>query len=167
MADDGRGEGCLYPKNSAISSSEKPTSFSLSLWSLFSFTLALRVRPLSEIAPTKRPGFCVYKAKRVTPIPKVTPSKNVSRAVDFISIPPHGNKNGSNTTGPDPFYSVAGRRGFEPRFTESESVVLPLNDLPISFTDHAARTARLTVTKWLGDKDSNLGSKIQNLASYH
>jgi len=25
----------------------------------------------------------------------------------------------------------------------------------------------LTVTKWLGDKDSNLGSKIQNLASYH
>jgi hypothetical protein len=27
--------------------------------------------------------------------------------------------------------SLAGRRGFEPRFTESESVVLPLNDLPI------------------------------------
>jgi len=25
----------------------------------------------------------------------------------------------------------------------------------------------LTVIKWLGDKDSNLGSKIQNLASYH
>ena len=26
---------------------------------------------------------------------------------------------------------LAGRRGFEPRFTESESVVLPLNDPPV------------------------------------
>src|SRR3989339_126964 len=26
---------------------------------------------------------------------------------------------------------MAGRRGFEPRFTESESVVLPLNDPPV------------------------------------
>ena len=32
------------------------------------------------------------------------------------------------------FYHLAGRRGFEPRFTESESVVLPLNDLPVDVT---------------------------------
>ena len=29
------------------------------------------------------------------------------------------------------FYNMAGGRGVEPRFTESESVVLPLNDPPI------------------------------------
>src|SRR4030042_5590754 len=77
-----------YRKNSSISSSENPTALSLSLFSLFSSSLALRSRPLSTIAWTKWPGFCVYKAKRVIPIPKVTPSKNVSRAVDFISAPP-------------------------------------------------------------------------------
>jgi hypothetical protein len=42
-----------YLKNSAISSSEKPTAFNLSLCSLFSSSLALRVRPLSAIASTK------------------------------------------------------------------------------------------------------------------
>ena len=79
-----------YLKNSPISSSEKPTAFSLSLCSFFSPSLALRVRPLSAIASivvTKRPGFCVYKAKIVIPIPKATPSKNVSTTVDFIPVP--------------------------------------------------------------------------------
>ena len=32
----------------------------------------------------------------------------------------------------NPLIFLAGRRGFEPRFTESESVVLPLNDPPIA-----------------------------------
>jgi len=77
-----------YRENLSISSSEKPTAFSLSLCSCSSSSLALRARPLSAIVSTKRPGFCVYKAKRVIPIPKVTPSKNVSRTVDFISAPP-------------------------------------------------------------------------------
>jgi hypothetical protein len=77
-----------YGENSSISSSEKPAAFSLSLCSCFSSSLALRARPLSAIVSTTRPGFCVYKAQRVIPIPKVTPSKNVSRTVDFISAPP-------------------------------------------------------------------------------
>jgi hypothetical protein len=40
-------------------------------------------------------------------------------------------KNGSDLIKPDPFYSMAGGRGVEPRFAESESGVLPLNDPPI------------------------------------
>jgi hypothetical protein len=55
---------------------------------LFSSSLALRARLLSAIVSAKRPGFCVYKAKIVIPIPKVTPSKNASRVVDFISLHP-------------------------------------------------------------------------------
>ena len=83
-----------YRKNSSISSSEKPTASSLSLRSFFSSSLALRARlvpAIVSIEVTKRPGFCVYKAKIVIPIPKVTPSKNVSRTVDFIAVPssPH------------------------------------------------------------------------------
>jgi hypothetical protein len=48
-------------------------------------------------------------------------------------FPAAGDKNRSSTTELDPFYSVAGGKGVEPLFTESESVVLPLNDPPVSY----------------------------------
>jgi hypothetical protein len=42
---------------------------------------------------------------------------------------------------------LAGRRGFEPRFTESESVVLPLNDPPADVKPSYHRGNRLSTGK--------------------
>ena len=41
------------------------------------------------------------------------------------------NRNGSDPLSQTHFYFMAGGKGVEPLFTESESVVLPLNDPPI------------------------------------
>lgn len=50
--------------------------------------------------------------------------------------------------------AMAGELGFEPRQTESESGVLPLDDSPITKED------------WLGNQDSNLDKRSQSPVSY-
>ena len=163
----------LHPKSPLLSASLFAVFFPL-LW-LFVSARSLQLLRRDVLV------FGYTKLKVLSPPQKLPRAKtSPERLTSFLSLPfrpndsspencfsPSGNKNGSNTSEPDPFYSVAGGKGVEPLFTESESVVLPLNDPPVSCACAAPHSAAVTVIKWLGDKDSNLGSKIQNLASYH
>ena len=55
--------------------------------------------------------------------------KGKNRTVPIFSFT---NRKGLRDRVSKAFRSVAGGKGFEPLFTESESVVLPLNDPPIT-----------------------------------
>jgi hypothetical protein len=55
------------------------------------------------------------------PVGKLTSSRNSARTIYIVSSQTH-------------FARLAGRLGFEPRLAESESAVLPLDDLPKRFS---------------------------------
>src|SRR5580693_6898296 len=60
-----------------------------------------------------------------------------------------------------PIWSLAGRQGFEPRYADPESAVLPLDDLPARRQPHSERSRRGCVKHYLTTCDSTTCTILQ------